>query len=89
MFFRFNYQLLWEEQDQAAFRNFPQTLTHTELLHFIIYEDNKHPFSIDPTQVHIPYFENISFDHYFRVEQFETSDSRPNISSDTTIENPY
>ena len=31
-FFRFNYQLLWEQQDQQAYINFPLILTETELL---------------------------------------------------------
>ena len=67
----------------------PQISTHTELLLFIIDDDNKHTFFIDPTQLHIRYFENISFVPNFLVEHSETSDIRPFISSDTTIENPY
>ena len=35
-FFRFNYQLLWEQQDQQAYIHFPQILTQTELLPYII-----------------------------------------------------
>ena len=31
-FFRFTYQLFWEQQDQQAYINFPQILTETELL---------------------------------------------------------
>ena len=31
-FFRFNYQMLWEQQDQQAYIHFPQRLTQTELL---------------------------------------------------------
>ena len=34
--FRFNYQLLWEQQDQQAYINFPQILTQTELLPYVI-----------------------------------------------------
>ena len=30
-FFRFNYQLLWEQQDQQAYMHFPQILTEKEL----------------------------------------------------------
>ena len=33
-FFGFNYQILWEQQDQNAYNNFPQKLTETELLPF-------------------------------------------------------
>ena len=29
-FFRFNYQLPWEQKDQQAYINFPQILTHTQ-----------------------------------------------------------
>ena len=36
MFFRFDYQLLWEQQDQQAYIHFPQILTQTELLPYII-----------------------------------------------------
>ena len=32
-FFRFNYQLLWEQKDQQAYINIPQILTPTELFH--------------------------------------------------------
>ena len=35
-FFRYNYQLLWEQQDQQAYINFLQILTQTELVPFII-----------------------------------------------------
>ena len=35
-FFRFNYQLLWEQQDQQAYIHFPQILTQTQLLPYII-----------------------------------------------------
>ena len=67
----------------------PQALTHTVLLPFIIHEDKKHPFFIDPTKLHVPYFEIISFDSHFLAEHSGTSDSRPNTSSDTNIENSY
>ena len=43
-FFRFNYQLLWEQKDQNAYVNFPQVFTDTELLPFIIRNDFKHLF---------------------------------------------
>ena len=41
-FFRFNYQLLWEQQDPQAYINFPQILTPTELLPCIIKNEHKH-----------------------------------------------
>ena len=41
-FLRFNYQLFWEQQDQNAYINFPQVLTETELLPYIIGNGYKH-----------------------------------------------
>ena len=35
-FLRFNYLLLWEQKDQQVYVNFPQILTHIELLPYII-----------------------------------------------------
>ena len=40
-FLRFNYQLLWEQKDQRAYINFPQILTHIELLPYIIKNEKK------------------------------------------------
>ena len=64
-FSRLSYQIIWEKQDQSAFKCFPQTLTSTELLPFIIHEEHKHPLYRDPTKLHIPYFELISYDTNF------------------------
>ena len=35
-FLRFNYEILWEQQNQDAYINFPQVLTEVELLPFVI-----------------------------------------------------
>ena len=70
-FFRFNYQLLWEEQDQPAFKIFPQTLTRTELLPFIILDEHKHLLYRDPTKVQITYFEVISYDTIFLLNNLK------------------
>ena len=89
-FFRFNYQLLWEPQDQQACINFPQILTQTELLPYIIKNEHKHLQYRDLTSFITTYFQQINLDHTFLVEQSETSDNRPfitsNISSETTSE---
>ena len=89
-FFRFNNQLLWEQQDQQAYINFPQILTQTELLPYIIRNENKHLQYRDLTSFNITYFEQINLDHNFLVEHSETSDTRPfftfNISPETTPE---
>ena len=89
LIFRFNFQLLWEEQDQPAFKSFPQTLTRTELLPFIIHDKYKHPLYRDPTKLYIPYFDVISSDTNVLVEHSETSDNRPCSPSDTHTDNPY
>ena len=41
-FFRFNYQLFWDQQDQQAYVNFPQILTESELLPYIIKNEHRH-----------------------------------------------
>ena len=76
-FFRFNYQLIWEQLDQNAYINFPQVLTETELLPLIIRNPNKHVQYRDPTSFDITFFELINFDNNFITEPSETSDHRP------------
>ena len=89
-FFRFNYQLLWEQQDQQAYIHFPQILTQTELVLCIIKNEYKHLQYRDLTSFNTTYFEQINLDHTFLVEHSETSDYRPfitsNISPETTPE---
>ena len=89
-FFRFYYQLLWEQQDQQAYINFPHILSSTELLPYIIKNEHKHIQYRDPTSFNITYFEQIILDHNCISEHFETSDNRPycstNISPETLPE---
>ena len=73
--FRFNYQIIWEQQDQNAYNNFPQVLTETELLPSIIIGTNNYVFYIGPTSFNITYFELIHFDTNFILEHSETSDN--------------
>ena len=99
---RFNYQILWEQKDQNAYIHFPQVLTETVLLPFLIRNDFKHPYYKDFTTIHTSHFESIEFNPDFLLEQFETSDSRPytnllqnntneyeNILSETSDTGPY
>ena len=78
-FIRFNYRLLWEQQDQQAYINFLQILTQTELLPYVIKKEHKHLQYRDPTSINI-----------MHLEHFETSDNRPylptNISPETISE---
>ena len=48
-FFRFNYQLLWEQQDQQAYIRFPKVLTETELLPYFIKNEHRQVQYRDPT----------------------------------------
>ena len=80
-FFRFNYFLLWEQQDQQASIHFPQILTQTELLPYIIKNEYRHLHYRDPTSFNTTYFEQINLDHNFITDYSETSDNRPYITS--------
>ena len=89
-FFRFKYQLLWEQQDQQAYIHFPQILTQTELLRYIIKNEHRHLQYRDLTSFNTTYFEQINLDHNFITDHSETSDNRlyftSNISPETTPE---
>ena len=85
-FLRFNYQLLWEQKDQQAYINFPQILTHIELLPYIIKNENKHLHYRDLTSFNVTHFEQINLDHNFLLEHSETSDNRPFTTCDTSHE---
>ena len=84
--FRYNYQLLSKQEDQQAYINFPQILTQTEFLPYIIKNEHKHLQYRDLTSFNTSYFEQINLDHTFSVEHSETSDNRPFITSDNSPE---
>ena len=50
-YFRFNYQLLWSEQDQPAFAAFRNHFLADECLPFIINKQNEHPYFFKPDKV--------------------------------------
>ena len=82
--------MFWEQQDQQAYIHFPQILTQTELVPYIIKNEHKHLQYRDLTSFNTTYFEQINLDHTFLVEHSEISDNRPfitsNISPETTPE---
>ena len=80
----FNYQLLWEQQDQQAYIQFPQILTETELLSYIIKNEHRHLQYRDPTSFNTNHFEQINLYHNFITDYSETSDNRPYITSNTS-----
>ena len=82
--FRFNYQLVWVQQEQSAYTNFPQTFDKVGLLPFIIRDDFKHLRYINVPQFHIPYFKIVAFDVNVILERSETSDNRPYTTISTT-----
>ena len=101
-FFRFSYQLLWEQKDESAYVHFPQVLTQTDLLPFVIRNDFKHPFYKNFTTFRTSHLDSIELNSDFLMEQSETSDSRPytnllhnntnddeNILSETSDSRPY
>ena len=73
--------MLWEQQDQLAYINFPQVLTETELLPYVIKNENKHLQYRDPTSLNITFFQQINLDHNCITDYFETSDNRPYFKS--------
>ena len=84
--FRFNYQLLWEQQDQQAYIHFPQILTQAELLPSIIKNEHRHLQYKDFTSFNTTYFKQINLDHNFITDYSETSDNRPYITSNISLE---
>ena len=85
-FLRFNFQLIWEQKDQQAYVNFPHILTQTELLPYIIQNENKHLHYRDLTSLNVTHLEQINLDSTFILEHSETSDNRPFTTSDTSHE---
>ena len=101
-FFRLNYQILWEQKDQNAYIHFPQVLTETHLLPFLIRNDFKHPYYKIFTTLHTSHLDSIEPNPDFLPEQSESSDSRPytnllqnntnedeNILSEASVTGPY
>ena len=82
--------MLWEQQDQQAYINFPPVLTKTELLPYINKNENKHLQYREPTSLNITFFQQINLDQNCITDYIETSDNRPyftsNIPPETTPE---
>ena len=69
-----------------AYIHFPQIRTQTELLPYIIKNEHKLVQYRDLTSFNTTYFEQINLDHTFFVEQFETSDIRPFVTPNISLE---
>ena len=76
-YFRFNYQLLWSQQDQSAFTAFPNHFTVDECLPFIISEQNDHPYFHKPQLITKQTLDYIRFDPLLITENDLFADNRP------------
>ena len=76
-YFRFNYQLLWSQQDQPAFTAFPDHFTADEWLPFIISKQNEHPYFHKPQQITKQTLDYIRFDPLLITENDLFADNRP------------
>ena len=76
-FFRFNYQLLWSEQDQSAFTVFATQFTADECLLFIINKKNEYPYLFKPDKITKQTIDFISFDPRLITENNLLDDNRP------------
>ena len=75
-FFRFNYQLLWSEQDQSAFAVFSTHFTADECLPFILNKKNEHLF-FQPDKITKQTIDFICFDPRLITENNLLVDNRP------------
>ena len=76
-YFRFNYQLLWSQQDQSVFTAFPNHFTVDECLPFIISEQNEHPYFHKPQSITKQTLDYIRFDPLLITENDLFADNRP------------
>ena len=76
-YFRFNYQLIWSQQDQSAFTAFPNHFTVDECLPFIISEQNEHPYFHKPQLITKQTLDYIRFDPLLITENDLFADNRP------------
>ena len=76
-FFRFNYQLKWSEQDEAAFTVFTTHFPADECLPFIINKKNEHPYFFKPDKITKQTIDFIYFDPRLITENNRIDDNRP------------
>ena len=76
-YFRFNYQLLWSQQDQPAFTAFPNQVTADECLPFIISEQNEHPYFHKPQLITKQTLDYIRFDPLLITENDLSAGNKP------------
>ena len=87
-FFRFNYELLWSERDQTAFNAFPNFFTEQECLPFLIKEQNKHKYYVNPTHIPNLFLDLLQFDPLCITEDQIENDNRQNHKSQLKPQRP-
>ena len=75
-YYRLNCQLLWSEEDQAAFAAFHNHFTADECLPFIINKQNEHPYFFKPDKVTQQTMDPISLDLRLITENNFHDDNR-------------
>ena len=76
-YFRFNYQLLWSQQDQPVSTAFPNHFTADECLPFIIREQYERPYFHKPHFITKQTLDYIRFDPLLITENDIFADNRP------------
>ena len=76
-YFRFNYQILWSEQDQPAFEAFHNYFTANECLPFIIDKQSEHPYFFKPVAITKQAIYYNSFNSCLITENNFHDDNRP------------
>ena len=76
-YFRFNYQLLWSQQDQPAFAAFHNHFTADECVPFIIKEHNDHPYFLKLDTITKQALDYICFNPRLITENKLLDDNRP------------
>ena len=76
--------MIWAQQDQSAYINFPQIIDEFVSLPFNI-NKFKHQYYTGPLDHRIQYFDIITFDENIVLKQSQTSDSRPDMTTNLTL----
>ena len=87
-FFRFNYQILWSQQDPPAFTEFATRFTADECLPFVINKNNEHPYFFRSDTLTKETIDFISFDPRLITENKLLDNNRPYRYEQITQEQP-
>ena len=85
-FLRFYYHLIWVQQDQSAYYHLSHFPNQTDYLPFLIDDYFKRPYR-NPTELHLPYFDMITFENHLVLKKCEMSDSWPYMNTNLDFDN--